>query len=42
MYIVFNLLDMKTSLTERKNKLSTKQMEGKKMTKDKKCADLVH
>ena len=44
MYIVFNLLDMKTSLTERKNKLSTKQMEGKTMTKnrDKKCADLVH
>ena len=44
MYIVFNLLDMKTSLTERKNKLSTKQMEGKTMTKnrDKKCDDLVH
>ena len=33
MYIVFNLLDMKTSLTERKNKLSTKQMEGKTMNK---------
>ena len=44
MYIVFNLLDMKTSLTERKNKLSTKQMERETMTKnrDKKCADLVH
>ena len=29
MYIVFNLLDMKTSLAECKNKLSTKQMKGK-------------
>ena len=34
MYIVFNLLDMKTSLAERKNKLNTKQMEGKTMKKD--------
>ena len=43
MYIVFNLLDMNKSLTERKNKLSTKQMKGKTMTKDrKKCANLVH
>ena len=31
---MFNLLDMKTSLAECKNKLSTKQMKGKTMTKE--------
>ena len=34
MYIVFNLLDMNKSLAECKNKLSTKQMKGKTMTKE--------